>query len=239
MTGTLVKRDNLRADQRAAMLHLLAAHFCNVSHEQFDADLEEKNWAILLQNDTGRLVGFSTILFYSTVFEGHPIAVVYSGDTIVERSAWGSPILPRTWVNSVWQIHRQAFPVLPLYWLLITSGYRTYRFLPVFWKDFYPRHDAPTPPFQSRLIAHLAQARFGPLYDSSRGIVRLRQPLQPDLIDIDPGKLTDPHIAFFLERNPGYISGDELVCIAELSPENLTAAGCRMVRPRPVLVETH
>jgi hypothetical protein len=35
-----------------------------------------------------------------------------------------------------------------------------------------------------------------------------------------------------MERNPGHADGDELVCLAELSDANLTAAGRRMVRPQ-------
>src|SRR5256885_5936957 len=46
-----------------------------------------------------------------------------------------------------------------------------------------------------------------------------RQPLRPDLRDIDPGKLADPDIAFFLHRNPGYIHGDELVRSEEHTSE--------------------
>jgi hypothetical protein len=30
------------------------------------------------------------------------------------------------------------------------------------------------------------------------------------------------YVAFFLSRNPGHAAGDELVCLTELSPANLT-----------------
>jgi hypothetical protein len=35
-------------------------------------------------------------------------------------------------------------------------------------------------------------------------------------------------VAFFLEKNPGHGQGDELVCLAEVSPTNLTRAGLRL-----------
>jgi hypothetical protein len=40
----------------------------------------------------------------------------------------------------------------------------------------------------------------------------------------------DPHIRFFLERNPGYIQGDELVCLIEISGENLHARMRRVIQ---------
>ena len=41
----------------------------------------------------------------------------------------------------------------------------------------------------------------------------------------------DPHIEFFAERNPGYVDGDELCCIARLTIENVTPAARRLVGP--------
>ena len=45
------------------------------------------------------------------------------------------------------------------------------------------------------------------------------------------GPVPDPHIAFFLERNPGFVRGDELVCLTRIDEQNLTPAGRRMARP--------
>ena len=42
--------------------------------------------------------------------------------------------------------------------------------------------------------------------------------------------MTDPNIAYFAERNPGHLQGDELLCFAELSQDKLTRLGKRMWR---------
>lgn len=80
-------------------------------------------------------------------------------------------------------------------------------------------------------LARVASDRFGAAYDRASGIVRLAspQPLRGELRDIPVEKLSDPHVGFFVARNPGHVNGDELVCLADLSPENLTSAGRRMV----------
>jgi hypothetical protein len=162
--------------------------------------------------------------------EGSAVTAIYSGDTIVAPEAWGSPALARTWIAAVNHL-RASFPERACYWLLLTSGFRTYRFLPVFWREFYPRCGAPTPRKAQQLLDHLARARYGAAFDRGAGIVRFLQPqrLRAELRETAAGRRKDQHVAFFLERNPGHQEGDELVCITEIDGSNLTPAGRRMV----------
>ncbi len=166
MNGQLIACQDLTLTHRHAMRRLLETHFAGVSEAVFEADLAEKNWIILLEDEAGTLVGFSTLLLYRTEHDNEPITVVYSGDTIVTPSAWGSSALARTWIHAVWQLHA-ACGVGRLFWLLITSGYRTYRFLPVFWQCFHPRHDAPMPAsiriLRDRLCANVSDSSMMPL----------------------------------------------------------------------------
>ena len=112
------------------------------------------------------------------------------------------------------------------------AGFRTYRFLPVFWRDFWPRWDAPTPPEAQARLDLLARERLGGLYARDQGIVRFPQPqrLRDKLDQVPEGRLADPHVAFFLAKNPGWREGDELACLTEIAEANLTAAGRRMWR---------
>jgi hypothetical protein len=228
----LVSRAQLGGAEKAEMFHLLTQHFTGVTSEQFARDLAEKNLMILLRRSE-TLVGFSTLLAYTTTFDGEAVNVIYSGDTIVTPDAWGTTALPRAWVAGV-EASRARLPSGRCFWLLLTSGFRTYRFLPVFWRDFFPRFDVFTPPRTRQLLNHLAQERFGPQFDSARGIVRFAQPqkLRGRLNGVPSGRENDPHVAFFLSRNSEYAEGDELVCLTELCPENLTLAGRRMMRPQ-------
>jgi len=145
--------------------------------------------------------------------------------------AWGSPVLARGWIALVRAI-QTAHPTEPWYWLLLSSGFRTYRFLPVFWREFWPRHDAEMPADVRALMEDLAAHRFGTSYDATAGVVRFEAPqrLRDHLAAVPDGKAGDPHVRFFLDRNPGHADGDELVCLTELGDGNLTAAGARMVR---------
>ncbi len=233
-THRLMPRAALAPDELAEMHGLLDAYFRGVSQRQFLGDLREKNWVILIERG-GRIVGFSTILAYQTEFEGEPLAVIYSGDTVVAREAWNSSALARGWIESVAAL-RPLYPSGRFFWLLLTSGFRTYRHLPLFWEEFYPRFDAPTPPATQALIDHLSAERFGPCWDRAAGVVRFAhpQPLRDGLAEIPVSRSADPHIAFFAARNPAHANGDELVCLTELSPGNLTSAGRRMASAVPI-----
>lgn len=212
------------------MYALLSRHFEGVTREQFEQDLAGKNWVMEIRRDE-RLIGFSTLLAREMVFEGRPIVAIYSGDTIVSPEGWGSPSLARTWITSVNHL-RNEFSDRPCHWILLTSGFRTYRFLPVFWREFYPRFDSLTPPGSGRLLDFLAKAQYGDLFDPVTGIVRFPRPqsLRGSLRNIPAGREVDRHIGYFLEKNPGHRHGDELACLTEICESNLSAAGRRMVR---------
>ena len=227
----LLPRESLSVSQRDEMFALLSTHFEGVTRFQFERDLAEKNWVVEIRRGA-RLLGFSTLLVRAARHGGRPITVVYSGDTIVAPEAWSSPALARAWIAAVNEL-RAPFPERRCYWLLLTSGFRTYRFLPVFWREYYPRHDALTPAGRQRLLTELAQAQYGSSYDAMASVVRFPKPqrLRGTLGIVPPGRSADEHVAFFLSRNPGHENGDELVCLTEISDANLTRAGRRMIQP--------
>ncbi len=222
----------LTAADREQMFDLLLKNFSGVDRATFDADLDEKNRVILIR-EHGELYGFSTFLYYTTRYRDERLGIVYSGDTIIEPDARGTLELPRTWIRAVRET-AAGYRTDRQFWLLIVSGFRTYRFLPVFWKDFYPRHDRQIPPEAQDLLHHLATQRFGKLFDTDRGTVRFPRPqmLRESLAALPASRLSDPHVRFFERANPGWRNGDELVCLTEISDTNLTTAGRRIVSAR-------
>lgn len=229
LRGQLIDRAALTPEDRAAMLALLRAHFEDVQPEVFEADLAEKERVILLRDAQAQVRGFSTLLSWRERLGGRPVRVLFSGDTVVDREAWGSPVLPRTWLKAALEERRRCAPGEQLYWLLISSGYRTYRFLPLFFQEFWPRFDAPTPAAVQGLMDTLARRRYGPLY--RRGVVQLPggARVREEVGGLTPERLRNPHVACFAELNPGYARGDELVCLTEVAPGNFTAAAMRQL----------
>jgi hypothetical protein len=211
--------------QIRTMYGLLELHFANTTWDRFCEDLLEKTWVILLQ-DAGKLVGFSTQHFYEINFEGEILQIVFSGDTLIDPTHWGSPELQWTFARLLEKTRIES-PNRRLFWFLISKGFRTYRIMSIYFREFFPRYDAATPDWHHRLLNHLAHSRFPTAFREDRGILDFHgqsQFLKSHLAFVPEGKSeANPHVRFFLNANPGWKRGDELVCLAEYSPRNWTA----------------
>jgi hypothetical protein len=232
MNGYMTRRADLDAKIRQSMYDLLVEHFDGVTEATFVRDLAEKNWVVLVEDDAGQLCGFSTLLYYRTVYRGRTIGVVCSGDTIVRQEARLSRALLVAWINSALWLARDLNPG-DLYWLLISSGYRTYRCLPVAFREYFPACAGVAPLGLSQLADHLARQRWGDAYDPAAGLVRFAEPqrLRAEVSPLTNRLLQDCHISFFTQLNPGHRAGDELVCLTPLAMENLTSVGRRLLSP--------
>jgi hypothetical protein len=229
LSGQVVKITDLSPEKRAQMFALMQQYYLNVAWEPFIHDLHNKQWAVLVADSSGQVRGFSTLTSFRVYGNNQPATMLFSGDTIVDRACWGDMTLHRFLGRHMMQIAADM-PAEPAYWFLICSGYKTYRMLPVFFREFYPSYRCPTPPPAHQLLDAAACQRFGSRYNAGQGIVRLQHatPLRAGVADIDTRRLHDPHVAFFAAANPGHTAGDELVCLARLTPANLTAAGRRV-----------
>jgi hypothetical protein len=222
----VIPRGALTAVDREEMFALFASFF-SADRQAFDRDLAEKDWVVLLRDDRGSIDGFSTLLRMDV----DEVTVFFSGDTVVARHRWGTYDLPRFWARHVFSVAAALAP-RPCYWFLISSGYRTYRYLPVFFREFYPAAGRQTPPEVKSLIDRIATAKFNGSYDAAAGVVRLAtpSPLLAGISDPEERMSRDPNVRFFVEANPNHAAGDELACLVRVSPDNVTAAGQRMIR---------
>jgi len=230
LQGRVVEVAQITTAEIDRMYALMECYFADVQRAIFDADLAEKAWAILLHDtETGNLHGFSTLCLLEETVLGVPVRALFSGDTIIDRPFWGSLALERSWLRFLFD-RIDAEPEYRWYWFLISKGYRTYRYLPVFFHQYHPS-PAPVPEFEQAVLDGLARAKFGERYDPRTGIIRCRQDyrLRPGVSDISPRELRDPRIAYFQQRNPGWVHGEELACLAELSRTNLRRCGHRLL----------
>ncbi len=228
--GTLCRPADLHASQVEEMLALMNRYYRAVSRETFLDDLAEKAQVILLSDGhDGTVVGFSTLTVIDVVEGDQAARVLFSGDTIVERRFWHANPLAALWGRRVLELVDEN-PGERLYWLLLSKGFRTYRYLPVFFRHFYPRHDADTPAALGALLATVASARYGARYDAATGIVHAgHYHLRAGMAELANRASRDPHVAYFVARNPGFVVGDELCCLAPLSRGNFRSAAYRVM----------
>jgi hypothetical protein len=198
------------------------------SIETFRSDLLDKDEALLLAFG-GELVGFTTLKTYDAIWNDSPIRVLYSGDTIVSPPHWGQQQLAFSWISRIGQIKRSA-PDLPLYWFLLVKGHRTYKYLSVFGKSFFPHWDTDRSDLKP-LADKLASEMFCTFYNPLTGVVEFpesRGHLKEGIAFPSDEELTKAGTQFFCKRNPGYLRGHELVCLCELEEFNMKPLTARI-----------
>jgi hypothetical protein len=241
LKGRLIPVSDLSAGRRDEMFALMERHYENMARSAFERDLESKDWVIELTDPrSGELCGFSTQVLMNVNVDGQPINVLYSGDTVVSREHWGDTALSHVWGCLALRLI-DSLPAESLYWFLLSKGYKTYRFLPLFFHEFYPRHDVPTPEWARRIRDVLGQDRYPHDYDAGAGIVRAgpgKDRLRQGIADVTAERLRDAHVAFFARQNPGHLRGEELCCLAPLTRTNFTRAAYRVIGPEPAALET-
>jgi len=224
LNGEIVSIDRLTKPDKKRMYSLMDAHFDGMEWHRFKKDLSEKDTALLMRNpDNNQIEGFSTAMIIDVVLDGTEIRTVFSGDTIINQKYWGEKTLGILWLQYVFDVRKKS-EGKRVFWFLISMGYKTYRLMRLFFKNYWPRYNASTPDFEKKLINHLGQLKFSANFDPTRGVISFqgtREKLRCGVAEVDSSKLSDKDIAFFVNRNPGWNKGDELVCVAEISKENL------------------
>lgn len=232
LRGATVPVDALTGRERDQMYSLMFKYYANVDRSAFDADLNEKQWVIrLIDRERNQILGFSTQMLLAIGTDSDDAAALFSGDTIVDRDYWARNELARMWGRFALSLI-DAHPARPLYWFLIAKGYKTYRFLPTFFHEFYPRYDVASSTPLKQIVDQLAMRKYPTRYDSRAGIITADRDaccLRSGVADVTHERLRDPHVRFFVERNPGHVDGDELCCLAPLTRDNFTRAAYRVI----------
>ena len=239
-THVEIYRQNLiGAKERSEMYEIFSSYYENTNHTQFKMDFKAKNWIIVLRDDQKRIAGFSTISFYNhTPADGtETIKVIYSGDTIIAKNRRNTTKFAGGFGSFLLKMIELSNDT-DLYWFLTSKGARTYRVLPVFFNEFYPVHDHPTPRHIKRLIDQLALSKYGTAYNPKTQVVTHFS--KNDRLccseQISPmTKRVDPHIHFFHKLNPGFTTGNELVCLTPISMNNINESGHRAIQNTEVV----
>ena len=219
---TLFKKiGDLTEKDRYEISSLYLSHFDGSDEKQVNSDLENKT-EILLVFHENVLIGFTTLQLYDYQWQNSKIQIIYSGDTIVDKAHWGQQALAFAWIENLGKLRRERSDI-PLYWFVIVKGHRTYKFLPTFGKSFYPHWSIDRSDLKP-LIDALATQKFGADYCAKTGLVKFsesRGHLKSEIAFPTAEEKTKDAVNFFLKLNPDYISGHELVCLCEITEENM------------------
>lgn len=218
--------------EKKTFYRLLCQGFLGVSWNDFMRDFQEKDAVMILRKEhsAGEIVGWSTLMVLPLVLSGEEVKGIFSGDTMVlpeHRSSTGFGV---ELVRYFMHVQKQ-FPHHRVYYILISKGWRTYKIMPFFFKEFSPRYDKPTSACDKAVMDAFGKKKYPCHYHPATGVITFSpQKLRPESIDAIPVKV-DAHTQFFLRSNPGYLDGNELVCVARVSPDNFTNGLKRLISP--------
>jgi hypothetical protein len=217
-------------EEKETFYRLLCQDFLGVTRRDFIRDFEEKDAVMILRKEhaDGEIVGWSTLMVLTLSLPDEEVKGVFSGDTVVlpeYRSGTGLGVeLLRYFLRAY-----EQFPTHKVYYILTTKGWRTYKIMPFFFMEFAPRYDQPTLPSDQTLMDAFGRVKYPGHYHPQTGIITYSpQRVRPEGIDSAP-RHPDVHTAFFLDRNPGYLDGHELVCVARIVPENFSSTAKRLL----------
>ena len=207
--------------QRQTMYRLMGQYYDCMDFERFIEDLNAKDDVILLlDGKTHSIQGFSTLKSMEVPHADGKAYGVFSGDTVVDRAYWGQKVLGVAFLKYLF-MKKAERPFSPLYWLLISKGYKTYLLMANNFSNHYPRFEEATPAREQGLIDGFADMLFGSSYRRERGVVEFEESLgqlRPGIADVpNSASFKNPRIAFFAQQNPDWMKGTELVCIAEMT----------------------
>jgi len=231
--GTVAVRDLDDATRRTAFA-LFARAYEGADWPRFLSDLEEKQHVILMRDlQTGELKGFSTVSVRVEATDRGKAIVVFSGDTVIDRDYWGQKVLHRQ-LSLLFMRLQLRNPLRPVYWFLVSKGYKTYLGLINNFPVSIPRYERRDDLRMRRLLDRLASARFGSTYDASTGIAVnvAHERVRPGLAPIDDSALANPRVRFFVSSNPGHARGDELACLGLVRKRDAARIALRTVMRR-------
>jgi hypothetical protein len=214
------------------MFALLDRYYLHASRDQFETDLVEKEWVLLgNEPDAGRISGFTTLMRLHTTVDGAPVSAFFSGDTVTESTYWGHNDTARGIGLLLSHMLEIADDVeCRWYWFVISSTYRSYRLLPMIFRESHPSRHCPMPTHVTGTLEALTRQKFGGGYDPQSSVVRFpHATVFREGFDVRTGGSADPWEEFFLRANPGHREGDRLASLAVLSRDNLTPLGRRLL----------
>lgn len=220
MKSKIIDISKLNKQQMTVMFSLMRQYYENVQEDNFISDLSKKQKVILLLNSENEIKGFSTIAQGKLTLNSQTVITLFSGDTVLDKDYWGHGALEMAFGRYLIQVKLQNF-FTPVYWFLISKGYKTYLLMANNFPVHYPRHEKETPQSFKEIMDLYYSQSFGDEYFPNEGKIYFKQNksyhLKTQIADIKSEYRTNPKIAFFEKANPEWSKGVELACAAEVS----------------------
>ncbi len=224
ITAKYIGLNSISLQQVKEMHALFIQYYHNADLATFIDDLAKKDGLILISEvKSKKIVGFSTLMTLRFNLDGREVKGVFSGDTIVARKYWGTNAAMYCFVKQLLK-EKIKEPLTPLFWLLISKGYKTYLLLANNFPKHYPHYRGKFENL-SPVVNQYCQHLYPSYFNEQKQILDFGdsyQKLRGDVAEITPEmKQAFPKIDYFEEKNPDWREGKELPCIGQVNAQML------------------
>lgn len=187
---------------------------------------------LIRRRDDAEVVGFSTVTKVRMKHGRRRVRGIFSGDTIIDPDYWGSRALQVSFLLYMLRT-RLRHPFAPLFWLLISKGYKTYLLLANNFPRYYPNPDGRHTHYET-LVRQYCDQLFPGYWCERRKVLDFGdqyQCLKGQVAEITPELARRyPRIGYFEQRNPEWRRGTELPCIGQVGYSDFLVGGLGFLR---------
>lgn len=218
----------LSLETKKDMFQLFSQYYTDTNEEMFISDLDKKSHVFTFWDKSftpNKLAGFSTIDKQNAcpTLKSNALSL-YSGDTVLASEYWGSKILQKAFF---WYILKSKLlsPLKPVYWMLISKGFKTYMLMRKNFPASYPNRHEDAPSEMQLFKNSFYKNKFSHNYSSSNSKIIFAEPKGAVKDGVSEPSNYDKQnldIQYFIEANPNFRTGEELACIAEIRFKDLS-----------------
>ncbi|MFT6121985.1 MAG: hypothetical protein ACJAWS_000525 [Oleiphilaceae bacterium] len=211
---------NVSVPQLLEMHKLFTQYYNNTDLQTFTTDMGNKTGVFILEDKTRRrIVGFSTWTEMDVSRRGQKALGIFSGDTVVDKNYWGNRELQKSFAKKLFATKLKN-PSCPVFWLLISKGYKTYLLLTNNFHKFYPNHQTYNKQLESIVDEYCtklypaAYCQESRLLDFGDKYQKLKEGVAGITLEM---KEQNRDIRHFEKLNPTWDKGTELPCAGEVT----------------------
>lgn len=206
--------------QLLEMHALFVQYYNNADFETFATDMGNKTGVFILEDKSTKCIaGFSTWTEVDVARNGENALGIFSGDTVVDKAYWGNKELHKSFAKKLFATKLKN-PSRPVFWLLISKGYKTYLLLTNNFQNFYPDHQSHNAKLESIVDEYCTQlyptayCQKSRLLDFGDEYQNLKEGVAGITVEM---KDQNSNIRHFEKLNPTWDKGTELPCAGEVT----------------------
>lgn len=227
-TKVLIRSNQFSEAEKEAMWGIYR-HYYHYTKAYFMDRLQQQDQFVLFMRGE-QLVGFTGMKIRKVKIAGKWCRLIYFGQAVLHPSARGKSLFSAAAFMLCWKYWKDLLLGRICFWCDALS-YKSYLLFAKSVESYYPNYQQATPGRINTIIRYIGEAHYADSFCTQTGTVRKTQNYVDDpTVLVSPQDLNDPDIHFYIQRNPGYQSGNGLITVAPITYKDLYLLAGRFLR---------